>query len=321
MPPDAGKLAGFYERLYLYQSYCWYAFIRQDFLLYYRNSQKWVDLFTAEPFMIEVETVHYIKGMHNLLNAHFDLQNYQKFDEVLKEFEKFADFRVVQNNDNNRIQVFVYLYTAKLNKHFMDGTFRQGLKLVDEIEERLEENSLYMDNHRVLIFYYKIASLYFGSGDYGKSIDYLNRILNWKVDLRNDLQSYARLLHLIAHYELGNFEILEYLVKSVYRFMAKMENLSLVEEEILRFLRKSLRLNKNQIKAEFELLLEKLKALERNRFETRAFVYLDVISWLESKLRNVPVQDIIREKYLAKIHKKEDFKPEDTRVQRTTKAS
>ena len=321
LPPDAAKLTGFYERLYLYQSYCWYAFIRQDFLLYYRNTQKWVDLFTTEPFMIEVETIHYIKGMHNLLNAHFDLQNYQKFDEALKEFEKFAESKIVQNNDNNRIQVFVYLYTAKLNKHFMDGTFKQGVKLVDEIEEKLEEYSLYMDRHRVLIFYYKIASLYFGSGNYDKAIDYLNQIINWKVDLRNDLQSYARLLHLIAHYELGNFEILEYLVKSVYRFMAKMENMSLVEEEILKFLRKSLRLNKNEIRAEFEQLLEKLKALERNRFETRAFVYLDVISWLESKLRKVPVQDIIREKYLAKIHGKETSNHNDTKAQRITKAS
>ena len=53
------------------------------------------------------------------------------------------------------------------------------------------------------------------------------------VYLRTDLQCYARLLHLIAHYELGNYDLLEYLFKSVYRFMAKMENLSVVEEEIL----------------------------------------------------------------------------------------
>jgi tetratricopeptide (TPR) repeat protein len=318
LPPDPNKVTGFYERLYLYQSYCWYAFIRQDFLLYYRNTQKWVDLFTAEPFMIEVETIHYIKGMHNLLNAHFDLQNYQKFDEALKQFEKFATSKFIQNNDNNRIQVFIYLYTAKLNKHFMDGTFKEGIKIVPELEEKLEEYSLYMDRHRVLIFYYKIASLYFGSGNYDKAIDYLNKIINWKVDLRNDLQCYARLLHLIAHYELGNFEILEYLVKSVYRFMAKMENLSLVEEEILKFLRKSFKLTKTKIRAEFQLLLEKLKTLERNRFETRAFIYLDVISWLESKLRNVPVQDIIREKYLAKTKQRTILNHGGTEVQKTT---
>ncbi len=109
-----------------------------------------------------------------------------------------------------------------------------------------------------------------------------------------------RLLHLIAHYELGNDNLLEYLIKSVYRFMAKMENLSKVEEEIFRFLRKSFKLDPAELKPEFPKLLETLKTYEKNRFETRAFVYLDIISWLESKIRNVPVQKIIREKFLGK---------------------
>jgi hypothetical protein len=79
--------------------------------------------------------------------------------------------------------------------------------------------------------------------------------------------------------------------------MAKMENLSHVEEEIFRFLRKSFNLKPGQLKEEFAKLLEKLKKYEKNRFETRAFVYLDIISWLESKLEDVPVQDIIRQKF------------------------
>jgi hypothetical protein len=72
-------------------------------------------------------------------------------------------------------------------------------------------------------------------GDYATCIDYLQRIINDNVDLRYDLQCYARLLHLMAHYELHNYEIIEYLTKSVYRFMAKMENLTVVEEEMFRF--------------------------------------------------------------------------------------
>jgi hypothetical protein len=296
---DVQTVTGFYEKLYLYQSYCWYAFIRQDFLMYYRYAQKWVNLFEAEPQMVEVETAHYIKGMHNLLGAHFDLQNYPKFTATLHQFEAFAHSSVVQQNENNRIQVFVYLHIAKLNKHFMEGTFSEGLKLVPIIEENLREYSIYLDRHRILVFYYKIASLYFGSAHYGKAIDFLQKIINWKVDLRTDLQCYARLLHLIAHYELQNFEILEYLTRSVYRFMAKMQNLSVVEEEIFRFLRNTFRLRPGNLKRQFENLLQDLKQLEKNRTEARAFAYLDIISWLESKIRNVPVQDVIREKYLA----------------------
>src|SRR5258708_3265764 len=294
LPADLSQCQGFYAQLYLFQSFCWPAFIRQDFLLYYRYTQKWVDLFEKEPFMLAIETSHYIKGMHNLLGAHFDLLNDQKFRETLKQFEEFSESEIVKNNVNNRIQTFVYLYISKLNQHFIDGTFTEGLSLVAYIEEKLSEYWIYLDRHRILVFYYKIACLYFGSGDYGKTIDFLNKIINWKVDLRTDLQCYSRLLHLIAHYELGNFDLLEYLIKSVYRFMAKMGNLSLVEEGIFRFLRKSFNLSPGKLRPEFEKLVEKLKKYEGNRFETRAFMYLDIISWMESKIRHVPVQDVIR---------------------------
>lgn len=297
---DPLLLTGFYEKLYLYQSYCWSAFIRQDFLMYYRYTQKWVTLFEQCPSMIEIETTHYIKGMHNLLSAHFDLKNHVKFEEELKRFEDFSESKIMGLKENNRIQTFLYLNIAKINQHFLEGTFSKGLELVPEINIFLTENKMYLDRHRILVFYYKIASLYFGSADFDHAIDYLNKIINWKVDLRNDLQCYARLLHLIAHYELGNFQLLEYLIKSVYRFMAKMENLSVVEEEMFKFLKKSFGLTAAKLKPEFGKLLNKLKQYENSSSETRAFAYLDIISWLESKMENVPVQDVIRRKFLAK---------------------
>jgi hypothetical protein len=176
LPADQTLSQGFYEKLYLYQSFCWYYFIRQDFLMYYRYTQKWVDIFDKEPFMVVVETSHYIKGMHNLLSAHFDLLNDQKFRETLRQFEVFSESEIVKNNVNNRIQTFVYLYISKINQHFIDGTFTDGLALVAYIEEKLKEYWIYLDRHRILVFYYKIACLYFGSGDYE-----MTRIMNWEI--------------------------------------------------------------------------------------------------------------------------------------------
>jgi hypothetical protein len=291
----------FYQRLYLYQSYCWNAFIRQDFLQYYRYTQKWVNIFEEEPFMLQIETGHYIKGMHNLMGSHFDLGNHKKLAETLAIFDAFCESDLVKNNVNNRIQCFVYSTISHFNKHFLEGSFTEGLALIPGIEEKIKEYEIYLDRHRILVFYYKIACLYFGSGNYEKAIDYLNKIINWKVDLRTDLQCYSRLLHLIAHYELGNEDILDHLIKSVYRFMAKMHNLSVVEEEIFKFIRTSFHVTVRDIKPELQKLLVKLKALQNNRFETRAFIYLDIISWLESKLDNIPVQDVLKRKFAGKV--------------------
>jgi len=288
----------FYEKLYLYQCYCWQAFICQDFLMYYRYAQKWVDIFEEEPFMKEIETIHYIKGMHNLMGAHFDLHNAIKLNTTIADLEKFSTSAIVIENENSRIQCFTYLFTSKINLHFTEGTFTEALRMIPKLVAQLDEFKMFLDNHRVLIFYYKIASLYFGSGDSSTAIDYLNKIINWKVDLRTDLQCYSRLLHLIAHYELGNYSLIEYLIKSVYRFMAKMDNMSTVEEAIFNFLKTSFHVSPKNIKPEMRKLLDKLKIQQENRFETRAFIYLDVISWIESKLDDVPVENIIRQKYL-----------------------
>lgn len=288
----------FYERLYLYQSYCWYGFILQDLLMYYRYTQKWVALFEEFNYMQPIEPGQYIRGLHNLLSAHFNLLNYEKFAQDLTKFEAFANSPAGNSTQNAAIQTFVYLHISKINQHFLEGTFTEGLALVPHIEAQLDAYFLHLDKHRVLVFYYKIACLYFGSGDNEKAIEYLNKIINWKVSLRTDLQCYARLLHLIAHFELGNFQLLEYLIKSVYRFMAKMNNLSTVEEEVFKFIRKSFTISPQKLIPAFKSLKEKLERLQSNPLESRSFMYLDIIGWLESRIIKVPVQEIRRRRFL-----------------------
>lgn len=304
LPDDAWHQSGFYEKLYLYQSFTWYSFIRQDFIMYYRNTQKWVDVFDENPLMKRVETGHYIKGLHNLLNAQFDLRYHEKIGPALEQLEAFAQTERVQQNDNFRVQSFLYIAQAKINMHFLKGTFKQGLSVVPEIETKLSEDALFIDPHRVMVLDYKIASLYFGSGDFDTCIDYLQKIINDDVGLRYDLQCYARLQHLLAHYELGNYELVEYLSRSVYRFMAKMKNLTLLEEEILKFLRRSFSLSPDKIKKELQVFLQRIKKFERNRFQTRVFVYLDIVSWVESKVHHQPLAEVIHKKYLADLDRR-----------------
>ena len=45
-------------------------------------------------------------------------------------------------------------------------------------------------------------------------------------------------------------------------------------------------------------LKDRLTVLATNPFEKRSFLYLDIISWLESKIEGKPVQAVIRRKFL-----------------------
>jgi hypothetical protein len=79
--------------------------------------------------------------------------------------------------------------------------------------------------------------------------------------------------------------------------MAKRENLTVVEAEMFKFLRTSLQVSRHKLKQELTQFLQKIKHLEKNRFETRAFAYLDIISWVESKVYEKPMGDIVSMKY------------------------
>ena len=85
--------------------------------------------------------------------------------------------------------------------------------------------------------------------------------------------------------------------------MSKMETLTVVEEEMFRFLRNRFNPASKGLQKEFTDLLHRIKGLEKNRFETRAFAYLDIISWLESKVYHKPMATIVHDKYLQSKRK------------------
>lgn len=292
------KSLGFFEQLYLYVSYAWYSLIVQDFLLQYRYAQKWVDLFHSNPGMLQLEPIWYLKGQHVLLEALFILGHYEKHEEVKKNLKSFLENPPTRSNENLETLGFMYLYTSKINGHFIAGTFSEGVKIVPELNKKIEKYSQQVDPHRVLVFYYKIACLYFGAGNNDKAIEYLNKIINYPDQkLREDLHCFARILNLIAHYELGNQTHLEYQIRSVYRFLRKMNDLNLVQHEILNFLQNLGKTNGSSLKEKFIKLRERLLEINELPYQKRPFLYLDIISWLESKIQNKPVQDIIKEKF------------------------
>ncbi len=297
---DPSRLT-FFEKIYYYQSHVWYYYIRQNFTQCFKYAQKWVLLFQEYPDMLRKDPDLYLRGLNNLLASLFYTRSYERMSETLKQFHDFDQEYHKYFSKNTETYSFLFYYTGMINKHFIEGTFTEGVKHAPEMDRKLHSFEQHLDSHRVLVFYYKLACLYFGSGDNDTAIEYLNRIINFKAgSLRGDIQCFARLLNLIAHYELGHFNLLEYLVKSVYRFLTKMENLNLVQQEILQFLRRSLNSTNESLETAFVELKDRLEPLSTHPYEGRSFLYLDFISWLECKIQNRSVEEVIREKFLRR---------------------
>jgi tetratricopeptide (TPR) repeat protein len=227
--------------------------------------------------------------------------HYNRYAEVFDDLIRFPERFDMADDNNIEGLFFLFKYIHSIQKHFIEGTFSEGIALIPELMEIIESDRYNWDHHRILVFYYRIACLYFGSGDNDNAITYLNLIINQKnPDYRADIQVFARILNLIAHFEMGNAQLVEYQVKSVYRFLSKMEDIGAVHREVFRFLRRIPRMREQELRNEFTSLRDKLIKLENDPFERRPFMYLDIISWLESKIEDKEVQDVIREKFVGR---------------------
>lgn len=301
MPKFNIKDLGFREKLWYYKAYLWYSFLHQDFLNCYKYALKWVSLFDEYPNMVELHPVFYLKANNYLLESLFYLQNVVKFDEHLKVLEEKVSKKTFPQDDNVEALAFLYTNTARINKHFMDGTFEEGLNLIPKIEKEIKAYDDRIDEHHTMIFYYKFACMHFGCGNNKKCIEYLDKIIsNKSLSMREDLLCFSRVLNVVAHYEAGYDYHMESLLRDTYKFLLKIDDLYEVQKEMIKFIRGLQDIYPHEIKKAFIKLHDTFKKYENDPYERRAFLYLDIISWLESRIENKSVSQVIKEKYQAK---------------------
>ncbi len=290
---------GFREKLWLYKSHLWFSFLTQDFLQSYKYASKWIALFKENKKYINQHPVFYLKGINYLLEACFFVKKNAVFKKELASFEEDVSKKIIPLNTNTELLIFQYLYSNKLHLHFLEATFSEGEYLVNIINKKLDKYSQRLDNHYIIMLYYKIACLYFGMGKNELCIEYLQKIIKSKnLSSAEDLQCFARVLNLIAHYECGLDANLEKQFLDTFKFLLKMENLQAVQKVFLNSIRELNDVYPSEIKNEFKKIHAKLKVYENHPYEKRAFLYLDILSWLESKIQSKPIATIIKEKQL-----------------------
>ena len=169
--------------------------------------------------------------------------------------------------------------------------------IVDEVISGINRFKTQIDPHHVMVFYYKIACLYFGLNEHENCILYLNKIIsNRHLKMREDLLCFTRVLNLVAHYEAGFDYHLDFHIRETYRFLIKMNDMHEVQKAMIRFVKRLGDIYPQDLKKAFIDLHKELKNYENDPYERRSFLYLDILSWLESNIHNRPISEIIREK-------------------------
>ncbi len=290
---------GFKEKLFLYKAYLWFSLITQNFVSSYRYSQKLIDIYNDNPRMKIVNPVFYLKGYNYLLESLFMIKHNKKFKITLENLLNDIEQKNFLLNDNTEAIALTYYYQNRLNLFFLEANFSEGVNYVPVVLEKVEQLKTKIDQHHIMVFYYKIGCMYFGISDYKNCILYLNKIIaNKELEMREDLLCFSRVLNLVAHYEAGLDENIDVLIKTTYKFLIKMNDLQHVQRKMIDFLKSLTDLYPSELKGAFKKLHAELKKYENHPYEKRAFLYLDIISWLESNIEGIPIAKIIQRKTL-----------------------
>lgn len=288
---------GVMEKVFLCQSYVWYNYILLEFQSCLEWAIKWLELLKIENEMKWRDIDLFMRAYHYIITAAFQLGDKEILSLYQLEFEEFRNSEYKKFNYNSQITAFLYVHLGRLNQIILTGHFKKGIDLIPKTLKRIKRYENKLDEHRIMVFYYKIAWIYLGDGQASKAIEYLNHIVNKDIkNLRQDIQGYARLLFMISHYELENYDTLQYLCNTMKSYFLHIDHEDLIQAEIYKCLRDLSRKPLMEHKESITTYLEKFEKMNIDIYYKRSVTYLDIISWLKAKNSRVPLEAIIRSK-------------------------
>ena len=284
----------FFERVHLYQARMWYNYILLNFKKCRDFAAQWVNLFSVSPQMKTKDPDLYMRGLYYLLTFLYFEKDLKEFEYYFKTFEECNIKEYKNLNPNSQSICFVYLNLSRLNYCILKKEFREGINLIPGIEQEITKSNTYTDIHRILLFYYKFAYFHFCCGEFEKALDYLNEIINLKGGaLRTDLHFNSRLLHLIVHYEMGNYDLVDYLIPSIQRAFSKSKDTTKTQLELLHFIKNVIKSPPTDTQTAFSTFKYSVQTTINDFFEQKAVLYLDILAWIESKIQDTTIEKLV----------------------------
>lgn len=277
---------GLLELAYYYQSRVWYHFIllEMDDVLDY--ARRWLELFKMDGKYIHRDTNLIMRAYHYILTSLYHIGDIGLYDKYLQEFEQFRNQQYKKFNTNSQIISFIYVHNGRLNRYILAEDYAAGLAIIPKTLTRIKRYKAKLDSHRILVLYYKMSLLYIMAGEPGKAIKYLHSVMNAKLDnLRSDIQGYARMAFLMAHFDLENYDVVQSHIRSVRTYIDKEQISTEVSDMLLRFFAAVTKVPIQEQSGLFKVLSSELRQLSKNIYTKRGLLYLHVQEWVKGRVR------------------------------------
>jgi tetratricopeptide (TPR) repeat protein len=230
----------------------------------------------------------YIRTLANSITC---LTSLGRFEDARKLVAVIRAFQGEDGFEHTDVQLSIFKSTvmAELEICRQCGDFEKGIRDAEESMKKLTEYEGRLHKEQELTFFYQYAYIYFGAGQYSKALFWINKVLNDNENtLRQDVYSYARLFNLAIHFELGNYDLLEYTIKSTVRYLQKRERDFPMEKVIIEYFKRIIKTQPaNERKKVFESFRAEMVELLKEPENEVVLKYFDFIQWIDKRIETV----------------------------------
>jgi hypothetical protein len=237
----------------------------------------------------------YVNTLFHLLRCHIDNKDFNEAQELILMIRSLHGKKGFNSIDIS-VRIFSNTYNQELLLLHAMGEFDKSVELITEIEKQQALYEGKISKEMEVLLTYNKAYSYFGTGDYKKALQYINEVLNDnEQNLRQDIYSFSRLFNIVIHYELENYDFLEYVVKSTNRYLSKQERDYQVENVCIKSIRKLAKTAETVNRIEiFEKMQSEISELLNDHNERVVLEYFDISSWVRSKIKKISFEEEIK---------------------------
>ncbi|MBK9336583.1 MAG: hypothetical protein IPM98_08310 [Lewinellaceae bacterium] len=282
-------------RVLYYRTLNLYYYAASDREMFYDTGLSLIALLESQPHFLKENLADYIAALSNFILSCGLLERY---DEVRAALNKLRKMKPLTEDD--RLKIHRQYYTNKFVLCIFTGAFEEARREMARCQA--EAGQMNPHDYETASFFFQYCCICFGCGDYGGAIGYLNEWLNQPRTVeREDLQSLARILALIIHFEMGNTILLESLLRAATRFLQKKNRLYDLERRFLQFMSELLHAPAElERQRAFSNMRDDLAQLATWAGARTLLQTFDLDAWLDARIKHRTFAESVRYKWEQK---------------------
>ena len=176
-------------------------------------------------------------------------------------------------------------YIVEMACYYSRKKYDRVISLVSPVQEHLDKSKYKIRFIIYSNFYRYTASAFFQTADYQNCLHWCMKYVNEKtLDAHYKTRVTILVFAVICNYELNNFDLMDSLIRSAFRYFDKIEVPLEFEKLFLKFFNKlSSQAHSKDLPGELKLMLKKLRQLLDNTDKNASPEKFELIEYLENK--------------------------------------